>query len=271
MDYEKIILGLILVFIVAVSIQILEDAVNENKGDIVEDFNLDDKTESSETPYLRKRSSGNNNSWRKESALQKGNLSEGIYEINRYPDSLPSERQLQNAWRLYNRSFETAKDRGWFNYSEGLKDDFIEADDPSHYPNLDNLKDGSSLNPEKPEYLIYYDYGEKKTLAGFMFRRQSIGDRGGQIGGPLTVWHYHKYNEKWCLRDRFYRMDNIEDCSPVNVTYKSPEMLHVWFIRRSGGQFATDMSLDDNEKPQKLNKKEFMERELRILKEETKG
>ena len=44
-----------------------------------------------------------------------------------------------------------------------------------------------------------YPTAEGQKLAGFMFQTNERYDRGPQLGGPLTVWHYHVFNRLRCV------------------------------------------------------------------------
>ena len=104
---------------------------------------------------------------------------------------------------------------------------------------------------------------------------------GEQIGGPLTVWHYHPvrtegrtHNVPFYIRelvnrsksinstDEFFRITgvefkNIEDY--IENRRRTSEMIHVWFVEHPEGPFGTSMSVpvENLEKPEKMSKEEF--------------
>ena len=69
--------------------------------------------------------------------------------------------------------------------------------------------------------------------------------RGPQVGGPSTVWHYHIFPMVRCFHEgvpkAFPQTDGT--CHKGIPTNRSPEMLHVWFVDRPEGVFATPMAL----------------------------
>ena len=55
------------------------------------------------------------------------------------------------------------------------------------------------LDCDKPEFLMYYDTPQGKGLAGLMFYMDTPAGWGEQIGGPLTIWHYHVWAPIQCM------------------------------------------------------------------------
>lgn len=222
--------------------------------------------------YLRHWNFGRPEPWGLEKEIKKEKIPNGIIEVSKYPNSKPSKGDIRRAYTLYSESFNTAKKRGWFNYSNGIKDGFYEFSDKTHNPNDEYLYDGETLNPQKPEVLMYYEdpgNSSKKILAGVMFMANSIEDEGTQIGGPMTVWHYHKGNREFCYREGVMPIGSKENCTNGTVSDRGPEMVHVWFVKHPKGQFATGMSFPGDEKitraPEKMNMVEFERRERKLL------
>jgi hypothetical protein len=203
----------------------------------------------------------------------------GAYEITQYPNSEPSEENINSSWKLYNKSYEVAKERGWFKFETGIDDGFVKGNGP-HYVNPHYLFDDQSLNAHRPEHLIYYDKpnGEGKILAGYMYHKKLGSKEGGeQIGGPLTVWHYHpmkfeRYSERIrefvSERERFENTREFFDYFGTEFETadgfsekrdRTAEMLHVWFIRNPDGPFGTKMSIPEQylKEPEKMSKREF--------------
>ena len=92
---------------------------------------------------------------------------------------------------------------------------------------------------------MYYAGPKDRKLAGFMFETASRFERGPQIGGPLTVWHYHVWTRQRCVNDAGHSSgfaDRGEECPEAYSGYRrSHEMMHVWLIDHLKGPFSTDM------------------------------
>jgi hypothetical protein len=56
-------------------------------------------------------------------------------------------------------------------------------DDDRHFMSEEFLLDDRILDPERPEFLMYYATPEGMALTGLMFYVRSVGDWGPQIGG----------------------------------------------------------------------------------------
>jgi hypothetical protein len=170
-----------------------------------------------------------------------------IYEVTRYPKGgSPSAEQRAAAEDLLRRSREAAERNGWFDLLGGLADGYWPATgDQTHYSNYAYLTDGVVLDPERPEYLMYHNGPKGKVLTGFMFLVSKPRDVGSQIGGPLTVWHYHIWSKPHCMREGLISEGVIgpQGCAVGTPLNRSPEMLHVWLVDHPKGPFATQMNL----------------------------
>jgi len=184
--------------------------------------------------------------WQKESGVDAAKP--GMYELTQYPvETQPTPEQKKTADELVRRSYQVAKDKGWFDYDQGIKDGFVQFDE-THYENEKFIHDGKVLDPERPEYLMYYDTSGGKKLAGFMFLTNDQYEHGPQVGGPLTVWHYHIWDEPQCIHGssggtRPVGKDCL--CPTAELSKKSREMMHVWFVDHPDGPFATGMTLPE--------------------------
>lgn len=166
----------------------------------------------------------------------------GIYEVTRYPDSQPTWEQRRSADELIEQSIEAAQKNGWFDYETGLEDGYrLMTGNKTHYVNDAFLADDRVLDPERPEFLMYYETPTGTRLTGAMFVTETLEERGAQIGGPLTVWHFHIWPRKVCIFNNVV-VKHDRDCPGVR-TKKGPEMIHVWFVDRPGGAFNSSMSL----------------------------
>lgn len=125
---------------------------------------------------------------------------------------------------------------------------FVPVDD-THWVSHRNVADGRILDPDRPESLVYLPEGggpegRDPLLAGAMY---VLTDRrpGPQVGGPLTVWHFHRFSKVVCFVDGAFPTgfaDRAGRCRRGVPSRTSPEMLHVW-LANPDGPFAHDMSL----------------------------
>lgn len=170
-----------------------------------------------------------------------------IVEVNRFPerDATPDEQRAADD--LVQRALRAAKERGWFDFARGSRDGFeLMFSDNLHYAKTEYILDGRVLDPEHPEMLLYYDTGRGKKLAGVMFLVNRDAERGPQIAGPLTPWHYHVWSHNRCLLNRLPLVGDPRPdgrCAVGDTWNRTPEMLHVWFLDHPDGPFATDMAL----------------------------
>ncbi len=171
-----------------------------------------------------------------------------MYEVSVWPTDRPATPEQQAAAAdLVARSRAAAVQRGWFDFARAERDGFQPiADDPTHFANTQYLFDDALLDPLRPEVLMYAKTNQGRKLAGFMYYVREPGEHGLQIGGPLTLWHYHVWPQGSCLLRGMIpvgRPDADAKCSFGEFQHKSPEMLHVWLIDHPEGPFATNMSL----------------------------
>ncbi len=184
-------------------------------------------------------------SWRKEGDA--GTDKPGMYEATQYLlKTQPTPEQKEAVDELTSKSYQAAKENGWFDYDKGIKDGFKQFDD-THYENEEFIHDGKVLDPRHPEYLMYYETSAGKKLAGFMFLTNGQYEHGLQIGGPLTVWHYHIWDEPKCIHGNSIvkPADSPCLCPKAELSSKSREMMHVWFVDHPDGVFATGMTLPE--------------------------
>lgn len=171
-----------------------------------------------------------------------------IWETTGFPPgsaARPQQRAAAEAFRA--ASFAAAREKGWFDYQTGLDAGFeLMFGDEAHYVNEEYIVDGVLLDPERPEFLMYYDTPQGKRLVGYMFYVTEPDAHGPQFGGPLTVWHFHTWNQRICLLKGLLavaRPDASGRCELGASAWRSPEMLHVWLVDHPGGHFATNMKL----------------------------
>jgi hypothetical protein len=71
-----------------------------------------------------------------------------------------------------------------------------------HAANPRHAADGRSLDPVRPESLVYARTSRGPVLLGAVYEMPSLGRRGPRIGGPLTHWHAHENVCVTCCRLR---------------------------------------------------------------------
>lgn len=169
----------------------------------------------------------------------------GTYEVTAHPCRRPTAEEVRAAQDLWDRSLQAAVSRGWFDVAKAEADGFHigHPGERIHYVHDEHMVDDGVLVPERPEFLVVFEAktGER-LLAGFMYMLPDVRARGPQIGGPLTVWHYH-IMDLHCWRDGLVvaRPDAAGRCATGVPSRRTPEMLHVWFFDRKHGPFASDM------------------------------
>lgn len=178
-----------------------------------------------------------------------------IWEVSEYgPEALATPQQRKAGDDFVKRCLEVAIAKDWFDQSVGIADGFLTlGSDARHHRNDEYVLDGIQLDPERPEYLMYYpdpNRNGEQTLTGLMFLANSRDAMGRQFAGPLSIWHYHKYTNARCWAGRGLLSTGMIDedgkCPAGNVPLnRSPEMVHVWLIDHPRGPFSTGMTLPD--------------------------
>jgi hypothetical protein len=171
-----------------------------------------------------------------------------IWEVSDYPPgAVATPEQNTAADELIEACFESAKRHGWFDVREANASGYFKPkQDPNHFRNDEFMLDGRLLDPDRPENLMYYPQadGEMK-LVGFMFLADTRTAHGPQIGGPRTVWHFHRWRRMQCLANDMvptvWAVDGV--CESGKGSHRSGEMIHVWLIDHPRGPFATSMIL----------------------------
>ena len=182
--------------------------------------------------------------WELETSIDINDLKFGMYELTQYPNQQATQDQKDAADKFVQESLDAAIRHGWFSKEKGLSDGYEKMfGDPVHFVNIEYVFDGETLNPDKPEVIMYYKTEEGDFLLGVMYI--AVGQRGPQVGGPLSKWHYHI--DRGMCYDRgilpIGRIKEGESCETGIPNIRSPEMLHVWFFDHSDGRYATTMGL----------------------------
>ncbi len=168
----------------------------------------------------------------------------GTYEVSVFPcqDGWTTEQQRQ-ASTLIEATRAAAERHGWTDYDRAVEDGFYPMMGLSdHYVNDEFANDGRILDPDRPEFLMYYDTADGKVLSGIMYVMPGIGLRGPQLGGPQTIWHYHVMPAACYVNGIAVERPGTDgSCSRGVRSEVSPEMVHVWFIDRKNGPFSSAM------------------------------
>lgn len=110
-----------------------------------------------------------------------------------------------------------------------------------HAENEAYKSDGSYLDPERPEALIYgVAASGVPVLLGALFQMDEIGQPGPAIGGPLTVWHAH---DRVCFGVAPPALAGLTSpfgqCPLGSITMPvTNEMLHVWTLPGVGDVYG---------------------------------
>jgi hypothetical protein len=171
-----------------------------------------------------------------------------LWELTAFePGTPPSEQQQRDADAFVEACYQAALDHGWYDFKTGLADGYqLMFEDRRHYENREFMLDDRVLDPNRPEFLMYYGTPKGKRLSGFMFYVDKPAARGPQPGGNLTVWHYHVWKRTMCLLEGLISVgigDEDGACKMGTPTHRSPEMLHVWLIDHPGGAYTTSMMI----------------------------
>jgi hypothetical protein len=111
----------------------------------------------------------------------------------------------------------------------------------THWMNDAYVKAGYVMDPHRPQGLVYANSRHGPVLLGAMFQMQHINQFGPDPGGPLTAWHQH---ENICITPigfEFSLMTPFATCPLGAIDISVSPMLHVWFVKTSGGPFAVDI------------------------------
>jgi hypothetical protein len=194
-----------------------------------------------------------------------------IWEVSQYPPGAqPTPEQQEAADRLIEDCERAVQKHGWEDFEKARADGFkLLTNDREHYYNAEYMSDDRVLDPERPEFLMYSSTPQGERLTGFMFYVAEPMDRGLQIGGPLTVWHYHLFAKPVCRlglmrrRDRrpqdllpLAEADERGRCAIGTPTQRGPEMIHVWLIGHPLGPFGTRMYVPPEILKEELEKRD---------------
>ena len=148
---------------------------------------------------------------------------------------------------------------GWFKFEASVRSGYKGMfNDEIHYANEEYILDDAILDPERPEFLMYYKVGEKRELTGVMYLVDEPLREGPQIGGGETIWHYHVWSRKACLLHELLvigQPDKDENCRRGSLGDRSPEMIHIWLVDHPNGPFSSNMAMDKELLPELLERR----------------
>ncbi len=109
---------------------------------------------------------------------------------------------------------------------------------PAHFGNSAFSRDGITLDPQRPEGLVYLklESGEIVLLGAFFKAPKGQGPR---PGGLLTEWHSHE-----CATGMGNALRSVDGQCPPDTTLvpRAVELLHVWIFDNPDGAFAHGLS-----------------------------
>ena len=171
-----------------------------------------------------------------------------MFEANSFTGLEPTADQRKAADDIVAACQASAVKHGWADFDKAVADGYeLLFSDTVHYVNAEYVFDDAMLDCDRPEYLMYYDTPSGKLLVSVMFITQKPLDYGPQFGGALTRWHYHYWAAPRCMRDGMMVIGSPRkgECAEGGLSFRSPEMLHVWLLDHPAGRFSPMMHLDD--------------------------
>lgn len=165
------------------------------------------------------------------------------HDIPERLDHEPTEEQLRAARALIDET--AAATTGYADVNAATAAGYRSIGDGAggyeHFVNPAFLADGTILDPERPESLVYEvgaDGSRRFTTVMYTLVPGSTMDDVPDIAGNLTVWHTH---EDLCFAPGTVRLSGrVVDgaCRPGGVNRPSAPMLHVWVVPNDCGPFA---------------------------------
>jgi hypothetical protein len=185
--------------------------------------------------------------WIPESEIPEDSPYQAIWEFTESLDE-PGAAERAAAQEFLARCYEAAQRHGWHDFAKGSERwESMMPIDPYHYRNREYMLDDHILDPDRPEFLMYYPKPDgTRGLAGLMFITRRLGERGPQFAGRLTIWHLHDWARPVCTEQDIIWLGfppRNGSCERGEPRSRSPEMIHTWLIDHPKGPFATSMIL----------------------------
>jgi len=125
--------------------------------------------------------------------------------------------------------------------ADGYKPDGPALGAKRHFSSAANKKDGVTLDPARPEMLVYGVDGDRYVLLGAVYQMEEAGKPGPAFAGPVAQWHSHNICVT-VLPPAFSLVSPFGSCPLASVDVTLPQMIHVWTIDNPGGPYAQDLS-----------------------------
>jgi hypothetical protein len=107
--------------------------------------------------------------------------------------------------------------------------------DPVHWYQPDWYADETTLDPAKPEFLMYD--GDRRLLGAMFVDHDGPGPR---VGGALTTWHTHCASQMPCLLPGNVLLEPEDERCRGEMQVRD-WMLHVWLVPNRLGPFGHEM------------------------------
>jgi hypothetical protein len=170
----------------------------------------------------------------------------GIVDSHARGPCRPTQAQKEAAAKLYNDT-ETGVAR-YRSLAAALADGYLGPTpftSTEHFINASYTTDGKTVDPTRPEALMYTPTARGPVLVGVVYLMNVPGEFGPDIGGCLTRWHVHTnvcYNGYGLIVAQLTAEQPI--CPMGSVHLIPPPALHVWFVDVPGGRFAPDVDAE---------------------------
>jgi len=130
--------------------------------------------------------------------------------------------------------FKTAESEGYKQITPYINGKF----GPAHFHNARYAADGKTLDPTKPEDLVYLKMANGKMVyLGAMFL--AAPGTGPAPGGSLTMWHTH---DNLCIGKNTVKAKGASGTCPAGTVAIQQEMMHVWTFDNPDGPFAHELT-----------------------------
>jgi hypothetical protein len=151
-----------------------------------------------------------------------------------------TQQQEEAASRLWHET--DLATRRYASLSTAVADGYIAfnpiADPLVHYVKPAYLHDGSILDPEHVESLLYESTIRGPVLVAAMYSLEDPQATPPDVAGDLTPWHRH---DDLCFTPAGEVVGAAPGCPTGSATYYTPWMLHVWLVPDRYGRFAADL------------------------------
>jgi hypothetical protein len=107
-----------------------------------------------------------------------------------------------------------------------------------HYMNWAYVHDGRTLDPTRPEALVYANTKHGIVLLGAMYMMSKPGQKGPEPGGSLTDWHVHANICFGAGASITGLLSPFDTCPAGSLNAPTAAMLHVWTIPNPTGYFG---------------------------------